>query len=58
MKLLSKVAFASLALGLAVLAPVSAYASSNAQVAHTHSAVYHDRTPHVHTRGVHTHHQH
>jgi len=56
MKFHAKVAFASLALLLASLAPATAYASRSGGTAHTRSQSYHDRTPHVHSHHAHSHH--
>ncbi len=55
MRFSAKVAFAFLALLLVGLAPAAAYASRNGGTAHTRSQNYHDRTPHVHSHGSHSH---
>ncbi len=48
--------FAALALLLAALAPVSAYAEHSAGT-HSRTASYHDRTPVAHTHGAHSRHR-
>jgi len=49
-------AFGPVLILLMGLVPSSAYALRNGEAAHTHSQSYHDRTPHVHSHGSHSHH--
>ena len=55
MKSIYQVALASLVSVLMVLTPASAYASKSANGTRSHSHTFHDRTPRVHTLGLHIH---
>lgn len=57
MKSAYQVAFASLVLILATLAPASAVAQNSPNAGHSHDLTYHDRTPHVHEHMSHSHHR-
>jgi hypothetical protein len=54
MKLNLKLALAALAVGTLTLLPAVANASNPGM--HSRTRLFHDRTPHVHPRGAHSHH--